>query len=84
MSVHLSPTPAEGRPSTVELPTRQCGRCRQRFAIEAGTHPMELREWWACPACADKLLPNRRSNSMARAVPHTSSPDPTDSARGAS
>jgi hypothetical protein len=41
-------------------PTRQCGRCRAHFPIDADTHPMELRDWWACPNCVDALLPGRR------------------------
>lgn len=41
-------------------PTRRCGRCRIAFPIPADTHPMELRDWWACPNCSEALLPGQQ------------------------
>ena len=40
-------------------PTRRCGRCRLDFPIGADVDPMELRDWWACAACTEALLPTR-------------------------
>ena len=48
------PVPDDEHPAS-----RQCGRCRTYFAVAAGTHPFELRGWWACEACAGALLPAR-------------------------
>jgi hypothetical protein len=47
------------RPIDDHAVTRQCGRCRAHFAMPAGTHPFELRDWWACAACSGALLPSR-------------------------
>ena len=44
-------------------PTRQCGRCRVHFPVEADAHPMELLDWWVCSNCAAALLPGRRRAS---------------------
>lgn len=38
---------------------RQCARCRHHFPVEAGTDPIELIGWWACPDCTAALLPSR-------------------------
>lgn len=54
---HTSTAPGVAPETT---PTRQCGRCRLHFPIDADTHPMELGDWWACPACLQSLLPGRR------------------------
>jgi len=53
-----------------EVSTRQCGRCRLRFPIPADTHPMELRDWWACPDCVDSLLPGRRRSTTTQVEQH--------------
>ncbi len=42
-------------------PTRQCGRCRHRFPVDADIDPIVLTDWWACPNCLDMLLPRRRT-----------------------
>jgi len=51
---------AATRDGTGHPPTRQCGRCRLHFPIAAETHPMELRDWWACSSCEDALIPRQR------------------------
>jgi hypothetical protein len=51
--------PDRPRPADDHAVTRQCGRCRAHFAVPAGTHPFELRDWWACAACSGALLPSR-------------------------
>ena len=51
-------------------PTRQCGRCRLHFPIPAGTHPMELSDWWACTSCSEALLPRRQRSPTAHADQH--------------
>ena len=41
------------------MPGRQCARCRHHFPVDAGTDPIELIGWWACPDCTAALLPTR-------------------------
>lgn len=48
------------RPADDHATTRQCGRCRAHFAVPSGTHPFELRDWWACASCSEALLPVRQ------------------------
>jgi hypothetical protein len=46
------------QPSTEAL-TRQCGRCREHFAIEAGPDGSTPRDWWVCDTCRAALFPRR-------------------------
>ena len=41
------------RPSE-EMPSRQCGRCRQFFPVDVSTSPQA--KWWACPPCHRRLF----------------------------
>lgn len=50
---------------TAPTATRRCGRCLGEFPIAAGTHPMELRDWWMCEQCADSLIPGRHRDDTA-------------------
>jgi hypothetical protein len=34
--------------------TRQCGRCREWFAVAAGTG--DRPKWWSCPTCHLRLF----------------------------
>ena len=49
-------------------PTRQCGRCRNRFPLDVAADPDEQPEWWACPTCAEAVIPgqHRTSNPPTR------------------
>jgi hypothetical protein len=44
---------------------RRCGRCRRRFPVDPSAHPMELRDWWTCPACSDALMPGRHRSDRS-------------------
>jgi hypothetical protein len=35
---------------------RQCGRCQQTFAGEAGAHAVAQLGWWLCPPCREALI----------------------------
>lgn len=37
---------------------RQCGRCRDVFAIAPDLDPRELSDWWVCPPCRATLFPS--------------------------
>jgi hypothetical protein len=37
-----------------QMPTRQCGRCRQFFPVDASATPQA--KWWACPTCHRRLF----------------------------
>lgn len=37
-----------------QMATRQCGRCRRFFAVDASA--VEQPKWWACPSCHRRLL----------------------------
>jgi hypothetical protein len=39
------------------------------FAVEPGTHPMELIGWWTCDACTASLLPDRHRTTAAVETP---------------
>jgi hypothetical protein len=58
-------TSGGGRESDEIGSVRTCGRCRQDFPTGADVHPMELRDWWACPTCVDALMPTRGHRSPA-------------------
>ena len=60
---HVGPATDGGIHTDVVGSTRTCGRCRLGFPIGADVHPMELRDWWACAACTEALLPTRRHRS---------------------
>ena len=40
----------------VNVPTRQCGRCRKTFAGDPSLHREALAEWWVCPECRTVLF----------------------------
>ncbi|MEZ5258023.1 MAG: hypothetical protein R2705_14325 [Ilumatobacteraceae bacterium] len=84
MSVHLLADAAGWRPSTVELPDLANAVVAVSRSIEAGTHPMELREVVGVSGVCRQVAPQPTIQLDGLAVPHTSSPIPTDSARGAS
>ena len=48
--------PGAALPGTVEMPSRQCGRCRGIFDGDPTLHPTALPEWWICPPCREALL----------------------------
>jgi hypothetical protein len=66
VALHTGPTPLPKTARSVmseSVPTgdepsagRQCGRCRQMFAMDATAHPTALREWWLCRPCYEALL----------------------------
>jgi hypothetical protein len=66
----IDTTTSAGRTPDDVAPTRQCGRCRLRFPIPADTHPMELRDWWACPNCSETLLPGRQRTPTTHVEHH--------------
>jgi hypothetical protein len=62
----LSPVPVaapDAAPDPTVAPDRQCGRCRQWFAGDAGPDGTAAGDWWACPPCHDSLFPNRAKRS---------------------
>ena len=61
----IGPTSAGGRHTDVVGSNRTCGRCRLEFPIGADVHPMELRDWWACTACTEALMPTHGHRSPA-------------------
>lgn len=50
----LQPQDSQPSPFSAEMPTRQCGRCRQYFAVGSLISPQP--KWWACPPCHRQLF----------------------------
>jgi hypothetical protein len=45
----------------VEVPLRQCARCRGWFDGDPDAHPTAQAEWWACQPCRDVVLAGPRA-----------------------
>jgi hypothetical protein len=54
-----------GRETDLFGSTRRCGRCIRDFPVGAEVDPMELRDWWVCPACVESLMPSRGHRTPA-------------------
>lgn len=76
---HPDPTTATQpalRDSPAELildhPTRrQCGRCRQYFALDPTLAPGAIHDWWLCEPCRDKLMGTRPAPTRTSATGST-------------
>jgi len=48
--------PIDGAVNAINVPSRQCGRCRGIFDGDPTLDPTGMPDWWICPPCKEVLL----------------------------